>query len=140
MHSQSSRSRFARWLFFWLGWQIIGCGGTSPGDSRLISSFTAFPSQVNCGETASLSWTLVGTPTTLTLDGVSVLGQTSITVSPVRRQTFMLAASNRRTAESQSLTLAARGVDLVAGNIGGPGSLDGIGRNARFHNPSGLHV
>ncbi|HKD43128.1 MAG TPA: hypothetical protein VKB87_22785, partial [Myxococcaceae bacterium] len=41
-----------------------------------ISTFTASPSPVDFGQMTTLSWTLNGRPTSLTLDGVSVLGNT----------------------------------------------------------------
>jgi sugar lactone lactonase YvrE len=105
-----------------------------------ISTFTASPSQVDFGQMTTLSWTLNGRPTSLTLDGVSVLGNTFQSVSPVRRQTYVLVASNPLGGQMRNLTVAARGVDLLAGALGGPGSLDGTGGAARFSLPFALAV
>src|ERR1700687_4543556 len=124
MHSRISRLPFpGRWLFLWATWLFAGCAG----GGSLISTFTASPSQVNYGETTTLSWTLSGTPTSLTLDGVSVLGESSHVVSPVRRQTFVLVASHSSDSETRKVTVAARGLDLLAGNLAGSGSLEGRG-------------
>ena len=105
-----------------------------------ISTFTASPSQVDFGQMTTLSWTLNGRPTSLTLDGVSVLGNTFQSVSPVRRQTYVLVGSNPLGGQMRNLTVAARGLDLLAGALGGPGSLDGTGGAARFNFPAALAV
>jgi len=105
-----------------------------------ISTFTASPTPLSYGQQTTLFWTLVGRATGLTLDGVSVLGDNSRTVSPVRRQTYLLAGSNPLGGYAQSLTVAARGLDVLAGNIGGPGSVDGVGSAARFNMPTGVAV
>jgi hypothetical protein len=90
----------------------------------LVSTFTASPSPVDFGQTSTLSWTLAGRATSLTLDGRSVLGTTSSIASPVRRQTYVLAATNDWGQYRQNLVVAARGVDLFAGNLQGRGNLD----------------
>ena len=105
-----------------------------------ISTFTASPSPADFGQMTTLSWTLNGRPTSLTLDGVSVLGNTSQSVSPVRRQTYVLVGSNPLGGQMRNLTVAARGLDLLAGALGGPGSLDGTGGAARFNFPAALAV
>ncbi len=106
----------------------------------VISAFTASPTQVNFGQPSTLSWTLTGRATSLMLDGVSVLGNTFQSVSPVRRQTYVLAGSNPLGGQTRNLTVAARGLDLLAGALGGPGSLDGAGSAARFSFPFAVAV
>src|SRR5215813_3524898 len=106
----------------------------------LISNFTASPSQVEYGKTSTLSWTLAGSVTSLTLDGVSVLGESSRLVSPVRRQTYVLVASNIWGEYTRTITVPAAGIDLLAGNLDGRGNLDGTGGGARFGFPQGITV
>jgi len=93
---------------------------------------------VSYGETTTLSWTLDGVASSLILDGVSVLGESSRTVTPARRQTYLLAAANALGGETRSVTVAARGIDLLAGDLGGKGTLDGTGDAARFMYPWAL--
>src|ERR1700687_4809656 len=135
MHSPNGRKPlFALWVSLWVGCEIAGCGGNSPPSGALtISTFTASPSSVDYGRPSTLSWTLAGTDTTLPLDGVSVLGESSHSVSPVRRQTYVLAGSNSLGSDMRSLTVTARGLDLLAGALGGPGSLYGAGSLRRFN-------
>src|ERR1700687_1192645 len=40
----------------------------------------------------------------------------------------------------RSATVAARGLDLLAGALGGAGNLDGAGGAARFYSPAGVAV
>src|ERR1700687_2580054 len=142
MHSPNGRKPlFALWVSLWVGCEIAGCGGNSPPSGALtISTFTASPSSVDYGRPSTLSWTLAGTATTLTLDGVSVLGESSHSVSPVRRQTYVLAGSNSLGSDMRSAIIAARGLDLLAGTLGGPGNLDGAGSAARFNYAYGVAV
>src|ERR1700687_4970576 len=135
------RPLFGVWVSLWVACEIAGCGGSSPPSGALtISTFTASPSPVDYGRPSTLSWTLAGTATTLTLDGVSVLGESSHSVSPVRRQTYVLAGSNSLGSDTRSVTVAARGLDLLAGTVGGSGNLDGAGSAARFNYPTGVAV
>ncbi|MFN8012116.1 MAG: hypothetical protein U0P81_12020 [Holophagaceae bacterium] len=99
-----------------------------------INAFNATSNSVAFGGAATLSWTVTGTPTSLTLDGQSVLGQTSLQVNPRNRQTYTLVATGLNT-DTKVLTVAAQGVDLLAGSDGGPGNLDGTGTKARFSSP-----
>src|SRR5262249_50690575 len=103
-----------------------------------ISSFTASPSQADFGQMTTLSWTLNGRATSLTLDGTSVLGNTFQRASPVRRQTYTLVGSNPLGGQMRTLSVAARGLDLVAGNLGSTGTVDGAGGGARFFRPFGV--
>ncbi|GEM_PF-836282 len=63
----------------------------------IIDSFTATPSAINSGQSATLSWTLSGgAATTLSTDNSigSALGKTSIVVKPTITTTYVLTASN----------------------------------------------
>lgn len=98
-----------------------------------ISSFTTPLPAVNMGSTATLNWTLGARTAALTLNGASVQGQTSATVTPVRRANYTLVASNPLGPNASSnVQVAARGLDLYAGQFGSLGNLDGQGAAARF--------
>lgn len=122
---------------------ITGCGGggsasslTSGPTGTAIGSFTASAAQVNQGESATLSWVISNTPTTLTLDGVSLpVSQTSATVVPTRRQTYTLVASGGGATDTKTVTVTARGLSLLAGNVATTGTSDGVGTLARFNRP-----
>lgn len=104
-----------------------------------IASFSATPAQVDFGQASSLAWALNGTATTLTLDGASVLGDpASLAVHPVRRQSYVLSGSNPLGGDQKIMKVAARGLDLVAGNVDGFGYQDGPIASARFGNLSGI--
>ncbi|HJV91277.1 MAG TPA: putative Ig domain-containing protein [Holophagaceae bacterium] len=127
---------------------LVGGGTFSPAPATVtvdatpfaINTFTttAVNNVVPYGSNANLAWTLSGVPVTLTLNGNSVLGNLSASPVPVRRQTFTLAGANGLTSEhtdSKSLTLAAQGLDLVAGHYSGPGYRDAQGASAQFNGP-----
>ena len=98
-----------------------------------IGAFTAGAPVVSMGSPVTLNWTLGARTSALTLNGASVQGQTSATVTPVRRTSYTLVASNPLGADATaSLQVAARGLDLYAGRFGSHGSLDGQGAAARF--------
>lgn len=102
-----------------------------------ISAFTG--PLVKFGETSTLTWTVAGLPLTQTLDGSSIPASARSTdVKPVRRQSFTLAASNSATNTSSTVSVPARGVDLVAGKPGGMGSRDGVGSWASFQTPQSI--
>lgn len=104
-----------------------------------IASFTASPSIVPMGSPTTLSWTLSGDPATaLNIDGASVLGALNASVTPRRRQTYTLSASNLKGTAMAGATVAARGLDLFAGNVEGAGWVDGTGAAARFNQPQGV--
>ncbi len=102
-----------------------------------ITSFIATPAVVPFGSSSTLSWAYAGLPLNLTLDGASVAGF-SAPVSPVRRQTYLLAGSNGAGSDSRSLWVAARGLDLLAGDVNQQGSTNGTGSGARFYDPCGV--
>ena len=109
-----------------------------------IQTFTtdAAPSNVVLfGGNTTLRWTLAGTPVALSLNGASVLGNTSTSVMPVRRQTYALAGNNGPggvNTDTKTLKLAARGLDLLAGSYAGPGLKDGRGTSALIAGAYGL--
>ena len=106
-----------------------------------ISSFLASPGTVPTGNPTTLTWTLSGDPASaLTINGASVLGGVSASVTPHRRQVYTLSASNLKGSNQALATVAARGLDLLAGNVDGPGWVDGTGGAARFNQPQGLAV
>lgn len=98
-----------------------------------ISSFTTPSAVVNMGSPAILNWTLGARTSALTLNGNSVQGMTTIGVSPARRGTYTLVASNPLGPDaSATLQIAARGLDWFAGSASSVGNLDGQGAAARF--------
>jgi sugar lactone lactonase YvrE len=106
-----------------------------------IASFLASPSTVPMGSPTTLTWTLSGDPASaLTINGANVLGGVSASVTPQRRQAYTLSASNLKGSNQALATVAARGLDLLAGNVDGPGWVDGTGSAARFNQPQGLAV
>ena len=104
-----------------------------------IASFGAAPSTVPMGSPTTLSWTLSGDPASaLTLNGASVLGGLSVSTVPFRRQLYTLTAFNLKGSSQAFATVAARGLELFAGNVDGPGWMDGTGSAARFNQPQGV--
>ncbi len=121
---------------------ITGCSGggsgstATPTSGPTISSFTSSAAQVNQGQSAVLTWTLSGTPTSLTLDGVALaVSQTSATVTPTRRQTYTLVAGGASGSDTKTTTVVARGLSLLAGDVNTAGTADGSGAVARFNRP-----
>ncbi len=106
-----------------------------------ISSFLATPAQVDFGQSTTLDWSTLGTATSLSLNGSSVLGSpASQSISPVRRQAYTLSGSNPLGGDSKVLKVAARGLDLLSGNVDGAGYADGNGTAARFNNVGGMAI
>lgn len=104
-----------------------------------IAGFAASPATVPMGSPATLSWTLSGDPASaLTLNGANVFGAVSASVIPSRRQAYTLSASNLKGSSQALATVAARGLDLLSGNVDGPGWMDGTGTAARFNRPQGM--
>ena len=103
-----------------------------------VTSLVATPAQVNYGGVSTLSWALSGVPDVLTLNGTSVLGQNSASASPARRQSYTLTGNNGYGGASRTVTVAARGLDLVAGSMGGAGYLEGRGAASRLYLPQGV--
>jgi sugar lactone lactonase YvrE len=102
-----------------------------------ITSFNTAGNIIPWGGATTLSWAFNGLPTTLTLNGAPITGN-SYQVTPVRRQSYTLAGSNASGADSRSVSVAAQGLDLVAGSGAGIGYKDGIGSSAAFFVPLGV--
>lgn len=125
-----------------LGLAWAAAAGPAPAIDR-------FEAQAVPGDPARfrLSWSLSGgAPATLTLED-DLTGQPPRNVlglgpgllqKVVRRQTFTLRAGNAAGASSASLTLAVRGLALLAGDVAGAGSLDGPSETASFQRPGAL--
>jgi hypothetical protein len=125
----------------------------SPSDPATISTFTATPNfltidaaslqtQAASTATSNLAWTLAGDPpTSLTLDGSNIAG-TSTTVHPRNRQTYTLKSSNdgNPLGDTKTATVGVRGLDLLAGSMGGTGMRDGVGTLASFQRPQNMCV
>ena len=110
------------------------------GAPPLIANFSG-PALVNMGDSAPLAWTISGDPASaLTINGASLpLSQSgSATVTPVRRVQYTLTATNLKGSTQAVTTVAARGLDLFAGNVDGAGWVDGTGAAARFNQPQGI--
>jgi len=75
--------------------QVITPGTTPPPSAPVISSFSATPSVLTAGQSATLMWNVTGA-TTLSIDnGIgSVSGVSSKTVSPAQTTTWKLTATN----------------------------------------------
>ena len=132
---------------------LVG-GGTEDGGTQTVTvdktplafttALSASSINVAYGGSTTLNWVLAGTPDVFTLTSpdttgsVSLLGKTSYTLSPQRRQTYTLMASNKipSSANSGPVMVAAKGLDTLAGNITqGPGNHDGTGVAAQFNMP-----
>jgi sugar lactone lactonase YvrE len=105
-----------------------------------LTAFTASPATTPFGGSSTLTWTYTGVPLALAVDGASVLGLPSLPVSPVRRQTYQISGSNvlNVAPSTMTTTVVARGIDLLAGHIGGQGMRDGVGQYASFFRPNGI--
>lgn len=103
-----------------------------------ITSFTAAPTVTPYGGTSTLSWSYTGLADTLTLNGENVLGSSSRVVNPVRRQTYTLYGANTLGTDSESVTVAAQGLDAFAGQGVAFGYADGTGTQAKFTLATGL--
>lgn len=110
------------------------------GAAPVISTFTA-PAVVPMGDPVTLTWATSGDPASaLSLNGAALpLGPSGTSQAwPVRRTSYTFTATNLKGSSQASLTVAARGLDLLAGNLDGPGWLDGTGSAARFNQPRGV--
>ncbi len=110
------------------------------GAPPVIASFGG-PALVDMGNPATLAWAISGDPAAaISINGAGLpLSQSgSAMVTPIRRAQYTLAASNLKGTTQATAMVAARGLDLLAGNVDGPGSMDGTGGAARFSQPQGL--
>jgi hypothetical protein len=110
-----------------------------------ITSYSATPSPTLYGGTSTLSWAYTGMADTLTLNGGNVLGTTSATVTPIRRQAYTLAGSNTLGGDTRTIKVAAKGLHHVAGSFSsGTGNVDGGAdpvtgfSTARFYRPNAI--
>lgn len=89
------------------------------------------------GSPATLTWELDNAVSSLTLDGVTRTALSgSVQAVPVRRQTYTLVAGDGKgRQETSAVEVAAQGMDVLAGNPGGGGCLDGVGTLARLSFP-----
>ena len=98
-----------------------------------ITAFSTPQAVVPFGTSVNLAWSLGAIPSSLTLNGVSVLGQNGLSTTPVNRSVYALVARNPLGPDATAtLQVAARGMDVLAGDGGGFGDLDGRGSAARF--------
>lgn len=116
--------------------------GTAPVH---FTSFSAVPNPPLYGGSTTLSWTYTGIADTLTLNGDNVLGLSSVTVSPIRRQAYTLHGSNAMGGDTLFYKIAAKGLHHLAGSISsGRGNVDGGvdvatgASNARFYRPNAI--
>ena len=107
-----------------------------------LGSFTANPPVVPYGQPSVLSWVLGGgVPNQLTINtSISVLGQSSYTVFPTRRESWYLTASNPNGSTGNNYTyVIGQGLEAFAGSVlGGWGAEDGTGSAARTYYPDGM--
>jgi uncharacterized protein YkwD/single-stranded DNA-binding protein len=88
--------------------------GPSPSPAPAISSFTATPSAITAGQTATLSWSVSGA-TTISIDnGVGdVSALTSKAVSPTQTTTYRLTATNSAGSASAPATVTVTAAPAV---------------------------
>jgi sugar lactone lactonase YvrE len=123
------------------GADVVRTLGLTVGNAPVsITSFDATPAITTYGGSSNLTWTYIGDPLSLTINGTSVLGLSNLQVNPVRRQTYVLTGENLLNSAPSSLSkkVAARGQDILAGAIGGAGMRDATGALAQFNNPQGM--
>jgi hypothetical protein len=71
-----------------------GTGGGGTGTKPSISSFTASPTSITSGSTASLKWTVTGATTISISPTIGTVTGTSINVTPTTTTTYTLTATN----------------------------------------------
>jgi hypothetical protein len=88
---------------------VAACGGSASsaptGPRPAISSFTASPSWVTAGQSATLSWSVSGA-TSLSVDGLGAVTGSSAQVTPAADTTYVLTASNEFGSTQAQTTLA----------------------------------
>lgn len=91
---------------------LFGCGegDGNPATAPVISSFTATPTNIAAGATASLNWTVTGSPTSLTIDnGVGVVSGNNRNVNPTVTTTYTLTATNSIGSDTETVTVTVGG-------------------------------
>ncbi|CAA9294482.1 MAG: hypothetical protein AVDCRST_MAG93-4152 [uncultured Chloroflexia bacterium] len=92
---------------------LVGCGtgdgggGGSSGTPPSITSFTATPSSISAtGQPVTLSWTISGTVTSLSISpGVGTVSGSSTTVNPTATTTYTLTATNSYGSNTDTATV-----------------------------------
>ena len=85
-------------------------GGGSGGGAPQISSFTATPMNVASGAPVTLSWTITGSATSLSIDNnVGEVTGTNKIVNPTATTTYTLTASNGSDTATESTTVTVDG-------------------------------
>jgi polyhydroxybutyrate depolymerase len=125
---------------------LLGCGGGG-GEAALapapvIVSFTAAPSSVAAGQSATLSWSVTGAASLSISGGVgSVTGQTSRAVSPTSTTTYVLTATNASggsVTASATVTVTAATGPYPAGLSTATIQVGAVTREFRVHVPADL--
>lgn len=98
---------------------LVGCGIFGDGTPPRIISFTANPSVISAaGEAVTLSWTLSGSVTSLTIDqGVGTVSGNEVVVNPTATTTYTLTATNSAGSDTDTVTVTlgtTPGEDIVA--------------------------
>ncbi|HVM76745.1 MAG TPA: Ig-like domain-containing protein, partial [Candidatus Paceibacterota bacterium] len=90
--------------------QSAGVSGTTqagPLAAPVISSFTATPSSITSGQSATLSWTVSGNPSpTFSISGIGTVTGNSVSVSPTATTTYTLTATNSQGSATAQATVS----------------------------------
>lgn len=123
-----------------------GGGGTaaSPAPAQAPTLTQNLPAKtvVPYGTPVNLTWSATGSdPLTVTLDGATLSKAGSRALTPLRRQTSLLQATNPEGSAQASFTLVAQGLDwLCGGGSANQGWKDGQGAEVRMNAPMGVVV
>jgi phospholipase C len=100
-----------------------GCGGGSSnvpagsGDSPVMATLTASPSQITVGQTATLSWTTTNATSAQIDNGVGTVqtGSGSVTVTPTQTTTYTITAtgSNGQATAQASVSVSAASLQSI---------------------------
>src|SRR5262249_2994935 len=100
----------------------VGNGGNPSAPT--ISSFTASPSSITSGQSATLSWNITGATLISISNGVGTVTGTSVQVTPAQTTTYVLTATNGQGSVTAQATVT------VISNGGGSGSGSGNGQTS----------
>ena len=86
---------------------LVGCGTSDGGGTApVIGGFTATPATVAAGQPSTLSWSVSGSPTGLTIDnGVGTVNGSSVNVTPSATTTYTLTATNGSGSDRETATV-----------------------------------
>jgi hypothetical protein len=128
---QSSRSFLDRrlWIVGLAALSLAACKSSDapapvPVPVPVIASFSATPSTIARGASATLAWSVTGA-TTLSIDnGIGTVSGTSVVVTPTATTTYTLTATNAAgpATSTATVTIPATSI-LLASASGGPGRL-----------------